>query len=384
MTKFLRIELPLVMFLFLAILIPALTHASGPAPARGSDSNSHGAPFTHSSDEGLFGFKFSLHTVDGSPLHTVEDEYGVKYAKLVIGKKYRVTGKVPLRLVATSFTHLVLEHQAVGEDTWDAIHKFKLPKKQRFDQTFTLPQRTHSRGHWRLRSFNDEGLEGTEDALPVVSGLLGTDADIVVSINITNDAKDDLLIRYPTQQLNNDTYCTSTITLPAGETATTTYTNPKDWGGMTWWATRVNAGLIVDKYKMRWDHTVPGYTACSTEAAGLQLQSGQVYNMRLTPRSLSSGFDAFVWGANFNFPVCSGGFLTNAGYDIADHTAQFIETYLSDLGATVATIGMAAMCAGAPELTAPCYAEIGLVSTDINKAQAASAALTPDLPPSCP
>ncbi len=342
-----------------------------------SDSNIHGAQFNHSSDEGEFGFKFSLHTVDGSPLHTVEDEYGVKYAKLVIGKNYRITGEVPPQLYAMT-SYLVLEHQAVGEDTWVAIRKFKLANRPDFDQTFTLPNTTHLRGKWRLRSFNEEGLEGTVEPA-VVSGTLSAEADLVITWNLTNDTKSDLIVHYPTQKLITGEFCTSEFTLLAGETARTTITNPGDWSGMTWYANRVKSGAITDNYTMRWDHKVSGYDACSSPEANFVMESGGVYNMRLTPRALSSGFDAFVWSDGSS--VCSAGWLTNFGYSLADHTSNFIEAVIVDTGWAVAIAGMGYACV---TTVAACFATGGLVTTEVNSLYKQTSQLVKDLPPSCP
>ena len=381
MATFLRIELPVTKFLFLGLLIAAVTLASG--PALGNDPSSLGAlgtgSSTYTSDEGPFGFKFSLQTVDGSPLNTVTDEYGETYAKLVIGQRYRVTGDVPLylrrylRFRTSTFTHLILEHQAVGEDTWDATHKFELPKGPSFDWTFTLPTRVASRGHWRLRTFNNEGGEGTEDPA-VVSGLLGTTADAVVTWGLINDTKSDLYISYPTQQLANGNYCSMKFTLPAGQTSTTTFTNPPDWAALTFYATRVKSGVITDRYIMRWDHKVKGYNACSSDEAGLGVESGQTYYMRLTPRNLSSGFDAFVW--RDDFPVCSAGWLTDFGYSMADHTFNFVETYLVDAAITFAAIGMG--------LSGNVVGAVAATTTVVDRVVKQYEELRPDLPSDCP
>ena len=153
-------------------------------------------------------------------------------------------------------------------------------------------------------------------------------------MNITNDAKSDLTLSIPTSYNSTaDNYNIATFDLLQGQTANLTYQGPTDKSIFHITANRVGKNTI---YNSKWDYSQgPNYTKCSD--APPPMNSGDTYNVRITPQAFTSGFDMYIDGTNF--PACEAELATDFIANFQDNTGQFIFTTLAT-GAEIAGMTM--------------------------------------------
>ncbi len=307
---------------------------------------------------------------------TILDEHGERlalhedypYPRLVVGKSYRVVGKVPPKVWHQLRDHyLVLETRGTDEsDDWVAHKKITVQGNRHFDETFKVGRELHSVKDFRVRVFPKDGEPGDEDPAGVdapASPLLTAVADSELRIRIINDTKSDWNLFLPlgsedsqlegyvddngsvvTRQCQTDcgNYDTVTQRLNQDGYADLIYTNPPVGTAIGFYGERADGCLgNCDKYVINWAHKPNNkYTACSDKMPAFA--SGENYYVRMTPRALSSSVDLFIWGDNT--PLCSAGLDNGWGNFWDNHPT------LKNVAEVVAVLtAVAVICVVAPE-----------------------------------
>lgn len=281
--------------------------------------------------------EFSIHNEDGNATN-----------KLVVGHEYEVRVKVPKRLQSVvKNQHFVLEASSTGApENWNAHKKFKLGKKSKSKNTFTVPISMLHNHYFRLRTFPKDG-EGADTSF--TSTPLMTTIDYLVNIQLINDSKHDLIFNVPlggtmSGEVDTNLYPVSNTvtgqleTVPVrvnvGKTVTLKYTNPGLGTSFGWVVNRADCFLNCDNFVVNWAHTPNNnYTACVDQIP--KLNSGQNHYVRVTPRTLSASMDLFIWGDQD--PLCTAG-LDNGWGNFWDNHPKL--TRFAEVTAGVAAVSL--------------------------------------------
>lgn len=290
------------------------------------------------------------------------------HPKLVVGKSYRVVGKVPPRIWKQLGDHyLVLETRRTDDsDNWVAYKKIKVQANRHFDETFKVGKVLHSVRDYRVRVFPQDGEPDYQDpvgATALASPALTAVADSELRIRIFNETKSDWNLFLPTGsddsqlegyvddngkvvtkqcQTNCGNYDTVTERLNQGAYADLIYTNPPVGTAVGFYGERADGCLgKCDKYVINWAHKPNNnYTACADNMPGFA--SGENYYVRMTPRTFGSSLDLFIWGDNT--PLCSAGLDNGWGNFWDNHPT------LKNVAEVVAAVtAVAVLCVVAPE-----------------------------------
>lgn len=292
-----------------------------------------------------------IFTESGDPLPSASSNK----PKLIAGKKYRVQGFLPEYISGQlSGDYVVLETKAADSTTWNE-HKTILIDGKGINFFFTVPSHLRGDHEFRLRlSPKNAGsaTSGTSEATPITGAALGATVSYEVSIQITNDTKDDLIFYVPLggsisgSADSNDNIVSSTasgnltstpLRLNQGQTGTLTYTNP-NFTGFGWLVNRVKCLGSCDNYVVNWGHTPNNnYTSCADQMP--KLTSNQTTYVRVTPRTLSSSMDLFIWGDVD--PQCTAG-LDNAWGNFWDNHPK-LTRFAEVAVATAAAVGVVSL-----------------------------------------
>lgn len=290
---------------------------------------------------------------------------GTENLKLAAGKKYRVTGKVPVavrRLLKTKYLNFESQRVDAEDPTaWDPLKHILMKKNGSFDEAFTIPKSMAIiKRHYRVSASVESGMVGQIQANNTVSATLMATTDLAFGLQIINDTDSDLEFTIPAEIPADGTSNYGSgggpITVSKHSFLWLHYVNPplpltSPYGpAITFNVQRSSCFLNCQKFYTRWEYQVNGYQSCAAQAP--YFDSGQNYYLRVTPQAFTSGYDMFLWGDSM--PVCSASLDTKFASWIMDNKG-----WTSVILGGAAIIATVAMVAVAPEF-APLVVEEGI------------------------
>jgi hypothetical protein len=255
------------------------------------------------------------------------------FHRLVIGKQYRVRGRLPWDLRRSmarpwlpgpgrlTRDYVALESRDLDDsdpDSWTVLKKIRLKSDGSFDETFTPRKESFYEREFRLRFLGRSGEEEGPTSPTLVSGTLSATADVEFNVQIINDTSSNLIFSFPTNQVAEGSYETGSFTVDKNTSATFTWTNAPEGTVFDFSAQRESCFGACQTFASNWSHKPKkSYTPCSEGMP--DFESGQTYYMRVTPQALTSGYDTFIWGETA--PLCTGGLMTNVATWLDNHPA---------------------------------------------------------------
>ena len=280
---------------------------------------------------------------------------GRPMAGLVIGKRYKLRGRLPAGLRDTlAGKRLRLEAKSDGDAAWTTVARFRSDRDGRFLTGFRVPKRLFGVHRYRITTTSATRQVTASTALP--GGTLPAVADSSFTLTITNNAKTDLVFTFPTaQDPTSGQYGNGNVAVPQNTSQQLEFVNPiQNVTTVGFYAVRLNCFGSCSIYNANWDHAPnKKYKPCNS--APPTFSSGNAYTVRVTPQRGTSGFDMFLVDESGNV-VCTGALSTKFSQWMGNHpVAKWAAIYLAADAAVnivaIAVIGFAGEAIGAAVTT---------------------------------
>ena len=288
---------------------------------------------------------WGLLTRGGDPLYVNTAKSGPHAGQpmvgLVIGKRYKVRGRLPAGLRDTlAGKRLSLEAQSDGDAAWTTVARFASDRDGRFLTGVRVPKRLFGVHKYRITSPRTTRQSTAATALP--GGTLPAVADSSFTLTFTNNTKTDLVFTFPTgQDPTSGQYGNGVVPVPQNTSQMLTYVNPiQNVTTVGFYAERLNCVGSCSIYNANWDHAPnKKYTPCNT--ATPTFSSGSAYTIRVTPEFGTSGFDMFLLDESGNV-ICTGALSTKFSQWMGNHpVAKWAAIYLAaDAAVNLAAIAV--------------------------------------------